>query len=140
MLQRPKKRLIFGVRKQTKTHQNNDINDDHYRENNGLERRRRAFARVPKSPEEFTGEEENDDDGWFFFSNDDDESERENADCVRLWVPPLVPPVPRGRVQPSTVDREPVARDFERFSVGKRTLPTSFGRAQGRFEQRARGV
>ena len=107
------------------------------REKNGLERRRRAFARVPKSPEE----EENDDDGWwFFFSNDDDESERENADCVRLWVPALVHPVPRGRVQPSTVDREPVARDFERFSVGKRTLPASFGRAQGRFEQRARGV
>ena len=47
----------------------------------------------------------NDDDEWFFFSNDDDESERENADCVRLWVPPLVHSVPRGRVQPSTVDR-----------------------------------
>ena len=72
-------------------------------------------------------EENDDDDGWFFFSNDDDESERENADCVRLWVPALVHPVPRGRVQPSTVDREPMARDFERFSVGKRTLPASFG-------------
>ena len=122
----------------SKQRHRNDFDDS--REKNGLERRRRAFARVPKSPEEFTGEEENDDDGWFFFSNDDDESERENADCVRLWVPALVHPVPRGRVQPSTVDREPVARDFERFSVGKRTLPASFGRAQGRFEQRARGV
>ena len=120
----------------SKQRHRNDFDDS--REKNGLERRRRAFARVPKSPKEF---KENDDDGWwFFFSNDDDESERENADCVRLWVPALVHPVPRGRVQPSTVDREPVARDFERFSVGKRTLPASFGRAQGRFEQRARGV
>ena len=62
-----------------------------------------------------------------------------NFNRVHLWFLPLVSPVPRGRVQPSTVDREPMAGDIERFSAGERTLQASFGGAQGRFEQRARG-
>ena len=68
-----------------------------------------------------------------------DNAARENVSGVRVWIPALLSPVPRGRVQPSTIDREPMERDLERFSVGERALQTSAGGTQRRAEQRPRG-
>ena len=71
--------------------------------------------------------------------DDDADAARENVSGVRVWIPALLSPVPRGRVQPSTIDREPMERDLERFSVGERALQTSAGGTQRRAEQRPRG-
>ena len=75
----------------------------------------------------------------FAARRDDDDAARENVSGVRVWISALLSPVPRGRVQPSTIDREPMERDLERFSVGERALQTSAGGTQRRAEQRPRG-
>ena len=75
----------------------------------------------------------------FAARRDDDDAARENVPGVRVWISALLSPVPRGRVQPSTIDREPMERDLERFSVGERALQTSAGGTQRRAEQRPRG-